>query len=548
MAQGVNPTSNNHFEIYYTHPWGGVSSEADPSDIAPSQLVKMDNVTIRNGVIGAAKYDLYGSFNFGTNTGIPFVSFPVNYVVFNGSTTYIFSGKQAYRYVQASNTFVLDQTLTEATFQNLDCYVVIAGTFYFFDFLAGKGYTYVPGVSFTTTETFVGSLYATVLDQQLLLANSNQPTDSPAIKPNRINWSAPDSFAVWDPAANRLAGFDVLQDVQDQITGIFTMGNVGFVLRNQGLTQLTPTGVAIEPFQFTPLWASAYGIGCTFPKTFAQYGPAAIWANDNNIYQFSGGMPQEITGSAKNAIYSDINVNKNDATTNTYVSACFANTSVDNNTPELAYILCIASNAVPGFLLKSTIITWSYNVKRQTWTRQVLDGVQFVESLIGQAPLSVGTVQITGQYITLDQPALTPLGNIPRSLYPIIIINFVSFNGTASAGVAILKENYDGQPSGFTNASKPNINLVFRQEEFKLYRQPTVRRVLVKAAGVGTLAIQVNNVTFTPIAVNSTTPIVYTSDGIFTGQNPQLTISSANFDGYIVKVMMADTYADGETG
>lgn len=549
MAQGVNPTSNNHLEIYYTHPWGGVSSEADPSDIAPSQLVRMDNVTIRNGVLGAAKYDQYGSFNFGTQVGVPVFPFQVDFIVFNGSNLYVFAGKLVYIYNQATNVFILDQTLATSTFWTIDCYQVVAGVFYLFDYVVGQMYVYTPTVSYVVGETYVAGQFVTVLDQQMLTANSTQPTDTPPIKPNRINWSAPDSFTTWDPAANRLAGFDVLQDVQDQITGIFTMGNVGYVLRSQGLTQLTPTGIAIQPFNFTPMWTSAYGIGCTYPKTFSQYGPTAIWANDNNIYAFGGGMPQEITGTAKNAIYSDINANKNSPFNATYVSGCFANTSVDNDTPELVYILCVAS--VTGTeTTAASVITWEYNIKRQTWTRQVLDAFAFITSVTGAVPSNVGSVLITGTYITLAQPQNTPLSSIPRSLYPVISINFIGPNPTnlPQCVIAVKKENYDGQNSDFTEASLPNIGLQFRQEEIKLFRQPTIRRVLIKAAGRGILNVSVSGIAFSPIQVNSVTPIVVFSDGIFTGQNPQLSITSNNFDGYIVKTMMAATYADGETG
>jgi hypothetical protein len=108
--------------------------------------------------------------------------------------------------------------------------------------------------------------------------------------------------------------------------------------------------------------------------------------------------------------------------------------------------------------------------------------------------------------------------------------------------------------SANTPTVPPAINLVFKQEEIRLTRQPQVRGVAIKAKGVGTLTITVSgqvqgvnsSATFTPIVLNSTTAITALSSGIYTGEDPQLSISSTSFDGVIIKASMFGTYADGE--
>ena len=108
------------------------------------------------------------------------------------------------------------------------------------------------------------------------------------------------------------------------------------------LTQLTPNGVGIQPFDTTSLWADTIGIGCTWPQTVAQYGYVTVWGNDNNIYAFTGGSaPQEITGTAKRAIYTDINAYQNNASVSTFVSGSICNRADNNTTPDLYYILCV---------------------------------------------------------------------------------------------------------------------------------------------------------------------------------------------------------------
>jgi hypothetical protein len=93
----------------------------------------------------------------------------------------------------------------------------------------------------------------------------------------------------------------------------------------------------------------------------------------------------------------------------------------------------------------------------------------------------------------------------------------------------------------------PNTNLTFRTEQFQLDRQPTIRGVILIAAGTGTLHIAISGHSFTDIVVNSqSSSTIYRSFGVKTAIQPSLNISSTDFDGYIAKVHLFGTYAEGE--
>jgi hypothetical protein len=133
-----------------------------------------------------------------------------------------------------------------------------------------------------------------------------------------------------------------------------------------------------------------------------------------------------------------------------------------------------------------------------------------------------------------------------------------------------LLDNVSGQPNLLSRyqaalkysanaiSNPPLVNLVFKQEEIRLTRQPQVRGVAIKAVGVGTLNVAIsgqvnsNNVStaittsFTSVTLNTIVPVTVTSSGIFTGEDPQLSITGSPFDGVVIKASMFGTYADGE--
>ena len=155
----------------------------------------------------------------------------------------------------------------------------------------------------------IGAGYLSELNNQLLLANvsiKDQGTNIIYNFSNMIWWSANGLPLQWDPTVNTSAGFNPFLDVQDQITGLAMLGIAGYIFRTFGITQMTPTGSAVTPWEFDHMWASEHGIGNVFPWSIAQYGPTAAFVAQDNIYSLSVTNAQPIGGKARDAIMADL--------------------------------------------------------------------------------------------------------------------------------------------------------------------------------------------------------------------------------------------------
>lgn len=554
MASGLIDRGANRKDAVYENPWGGVNSDADPADIPPNSMVTADGLVIKYGKlcscdwnnIDIIDYTIVGGSTHYIRDNYVLVITTINNVIF-----IVTNDAQVYRYNIVGDTFIPVATIAGVGAINADCYQVIGGILYIFDYNNSEVYVFDSVAStFVVGANFVAGKYCCTILGYLITANTNMPSDNPAEKPNRYNWSSPYGFTTWDPSVDRTAGYNTISDTQDQITGLFAMGNVAYVLRDEGMTQLTPTGVGIGPFDATPLWASTFGIGCTYPASFSQYGNLAIWANDNNIYAFfSGNMPQDITGQAKGAIYADIAGVGNNFNY-TLISGSLTNVGANNKTPELMYSFVIIQSTPDTFgPVPPSLVAyiWTYNVSNKCWTRQVVDLLAKLGEITGAGGFDYQVI-----------PTITSLGVKPgtfgalststlsqRKIVNCLLINISAINGTAYSFLLSQYINDTGQ-STTDLAAAPNFKIVHRQEEFRLGTEATVRGVIIKAAGSGTLGVSINGQEFTSIVVNNTTASTYRSFGVYTGQNPQLTITSANFDGVIIKSNMLTTWAEGE--
>lgn len=110
----------------------------------------------------------------------------------------------------------------------------------------------------------------------------------------------------WDPTVNVGAGFNDMLDVPDVITGLMTIGRVGYIFRQNGITEISPTGVGTAPFDFNHLWASQQGVGSVYPDTIAQYGQYGVFVANDNVYQLTPSSTGPIGGSARDAIMLDL--------------------------------------------------------------------------------------------------------------------------------------------------------------------------------------------------------------------------------------------------
>ena len=565
MASGIVKRQGNRFDAVYEQPWGGVASNTDPADIPPSCNTFADGLIIKNGRLCSASWNKSNSLNY-SNVAAKnwFSAHPVLYIrtiliptlPATAGGTYVMCAftdlGAVYIYDPVAKIFNLDQSMTPfpaGPDLNISAIQVIAGVAYVSFFDVGVIYAYTPTVSYVPATNFVGGKYLMELIGYLVTANTNQPTDTPPIKYNRYNWSAPFLYSTWDPAINRLAGFNTISEVQDEITGAFAMGNVGYVLRDQGISQLTPTGQALAPFAVTPLWEDQYGIGCTYPDTFDQYGAIAIWANDNNIYAFvNGAMPQEITGTAKAAIYSDINIIEDNTLNFSLISGAFFNCSENSKIPELFYCLSIVYGDYIGAGI--TGIFWVLNIATKTWTRQVVDLHAIIVALTGNPAINLRVIRAKLQgllYVTEKATFLTTTPTVKRISGALALYGEErSGTGPNDAFLFPFFNSDTGQPVLGGGDISTACDVQFRQEEVRLGTQPTIRGVLVKAAGSGQLNVSVNGVVFTPITVNSTIAKTYRSSGVYSGENPQLNVFGTNFSGVIVKANMLMTYEEGE--
>jgi hypothetical protein len=168
----------------------------------------------------------------------------------------------------------------------------------------------------------IGALFLAELANHILLAYVYETASGATIAyPTRIRWSQ-NGFnpvlagvfganlgtvgATFDPTINVNAGLNDFLDVPDIITGLMTIGRTGFVFRQNGITELFPTGSGIAPFDFNHEWASQNGVGSVYPFTVAQYGNTGVFISFEDIYQISPGSLRAIGGGARDAILEDL--------------------------------------------------------------------------------------------------------------------------------------------------------------------------------------------------------------------------------------------------
>lgn len=172
----------------------------------------------------------------------------------------------------------------------------------------------------------------------------------------RVRWTAagdPTDWVGFSAGVN-----DILGDL-GPITGGIKIYQTGYIFHQWGITQMIPTGIAANPFQFVPLTTRARGN--TIPYSLAPSGEEfGCYAGKDNIYVFNGtnsvpmaAMPAEgrrLSG-ARSRIFGDLGtINQQRVTA--YVS--------DN----------VNGQCYPAYwLVIPTVDVWLYNFDEQNWTR-----------------------------------------------------------------------------------------------------------------------------------------------------------------------------------
>ena len=411
---------------------------------------------------------------------------------------------------------------------------IINGVAYISNFTRGKTYSYDPTnapYAINIATTYVGGKCFGVLDDYLLQFNTN--STGQGINANMVNWSGPGLFTTWDPSVNRTAGFNQLPAVEDELTGFVSLASTGLLLSRKSLVQLNPTGIAIGPFQFTVLWTSVLGQGLSIPETLVQYGQTAFLTTDAGVYTVGTSGLSDISGAAKTAIMTSL-ANAGYVFNSLNPTICGGFILYFNNTayPTPRYVV-VGINNSGDF---NGVTTWIFDPTTGIWTQ--------LETPIDGA----GAGQSCRIFCcdTFPNEGTLPGNDIPITYGTFLVVRASSgsLNNSYIYGLQISNNNVAQGLIG--TGPTVALNLVTRSETIKIWREPTIRRIVVRAYGSGTLNLSINGVSFGAINIASTIPANYISPfGVFTGMDPQLTVTG-NFNGVIVKIVLFGTYADGE--
>jgi hypothetical protein len=194
---------------------------------------------------------------------------------------------------------------TNGVATNLSFYIV-NGVVYITGLGLAAIYAYTPNPTGSSTLTlltdYVGGAYLGELNGRLLCLCCDQIVGGVySYLPFQVSWSAAEgAYGIWNPLVSGLvtgAGFNNLPDVADEITGFFSTGPTGYIIRKQGITEMTPLNSGIQPFDFNHMWASNTGIGSIYFNTISQYGSLGSFLSDTGIYTLGYGGVNTIQGS-----------------------------------------------------------------------------------------------------------------------------------------------------------------------------------------------------------------------------------------------------------
>jgi hypothetical protein len=209
------------------------------------------------------------------------------------------------------------------------------------------------GIVDATNGYTAGALFLIELNAQLIMLNTVESTGNFS---QRVRWSPSGLPTIWDPNVNIGAGYNDELDVPDIITGAFTVGTTAFILRNNGITEMTSNGSAVNPWNFNHLWASKRGIGNVLPFGYASYGPIGIFISSDDIYNVSMGGFKRIGAESRDAIYNDIGM----ATLN----------PIGSIVPYYSgqYIYNHYKLAIP---INDHTIVWNFSIEDNSWQREI---------------------------------------------------------------------------------------------------------------------------------------------------------------------------------
>ena len=146
---------------------------------------------------------------------------------------------------------------------------------------AGEGFYSVPAVSFLGNSTTPATAIAA-------LSSTPQAQSSDTRFPDRIQWSAPNSYGYFDPNNLQIqGGFDTLTEARGVVSALAVVEGALFVGHNGGQTETTPnTSSSLTPFSFFPLWSADQTVLVRY-GSLAQYGSTTCFLGTDTAYMLS---------------------------------------------------------------------------------------------------------------------------------------------------------------------------------------------------------------------------------------------------------------------
>jgi hypothetical protein len=222
----------------------------------------------------------------------------------------------------------------------------------------------------------------------------------------RVRWSGAGDPTDWTSPSSGLN--DILGDL-GPITGCVKIFQTGYIFHQWGVTQMIPTGVGANPFQFVPLTTRARGN--TVPYSLAAAGEEfACYIGKDNIYKFNGTNSEPIGDhpvannkrvGARSRIFQDLKATDPRSVVG-YVSDTI------NGQVFPAYWLMFPQGA--------TTIIWIYNLDEQNWARFTFTGTmstigRFFQDLFTRWLDLIGTW--AAQTLDWDQfPGINPFDTV----------------------------------------------------------------------------------------------------------------------------------------
>lgn len=362
----------------YAGPFTGVDTSMPETDIAPSASPFLQNCILKNGEIRSRPPLQF--LMQGPNDGTPVRGFTCfedlnaawHTVCITGVAIYQLSSNWQYMIQHSQNPWLVLANFG-STQPDIPYATAILQTHLFFT-NAGTGIFQWNGMTNTVQSvgtladgTTFSSFFLMELNAKIIAAYTIETlSGSTTVFPYRVRWtSTAPSFSSgtpWDVTTNLGAGFNDEFDVPDVISGILPLGRVGYIYRNNGITEMIPNGSG-NGFDFDHLWASDRGIGTVNAQTLAGYGPMHLFVASDEIYKLTPNSFDQIGKGGLDGIKQDI----------LKASGVVQGTIIPQINADYIYLSYWLTIPFPNNITKF----WVYDIKRDNWTSHFANGKTF---------------------------------------------------------------------------------------------------------------------------------------------------------------------------